>query len=84
MSNNLTVFHPGGFSDPFNGYFATPIFNISAKPNIPGAFIFDLRVMNKAITTSGGKAADSTDLGTVSYIFDDMLRNNGKVHLPFG
>ena len=84
MSSNLTVFHGGGFSNPWNGYLMTPAFNTAMKTIVQGAFIFDLRVMNKAITVEGGKAADSTDLGTVSYSFDDLLNNNGKVTLPFG
>jgi len=56
----------------------------SADPST--AFLFDLRVFNKAIDESGGLGDDPTnlDLGTVSYIFNDMVNNEGKVHLPFG
>jgi len=47
-------------------------------------FLFDVRVFKKAISESGGQAVDSTNLGTISYVFDDMLNNDGKVQLPFG
>jgi len=47
------------------------------------AFIFDLRVMDKAVSESGGVGV-GTDLGVISYMYDDMKTNNGKVHLPFG
>lgn len=47
------------------------------------AYIFDLRVMNKAVTESGGVGV-GTDLGVISYMYDDMKTNDGKVTLPFG
>lgn len=50
------------------------------------AFLFDVRVFNKAITESGGLGDDpsNNDLGAISYVFKDMEDNEGKVHLPFG
>ncbi len=48
------------------------------------AYIFDLRVMNQAVTESGGQAANTNNLGTISYVFDDMKNIDGKVLLPFG
>jgi hypothetical protein len=53
-------------------------------PDESTAFIFDLRVINKAVSESGGKGVGTTDLGAISYIYDDMKKNGGKVHLPFG
>jgi len=47
-------------------------------------FLFDVRVFKRAISESGGQAVDPTNLGTISYVFDDMLNNDGKVQLPFG
>lgn len=46
-------------------------------------YLFDVRIMNRAISESGGKAVGN-NLGTVSYIYDDMKNNEGKVHLPYG
>lgn len=45
---------------------------------------FDARVMNRAISESGGEATDSTNLGSVHYSYDDVNRNDGKVTLPYG
>ena len=76
--------HGGLVNDPWNTPLLTPSANYLMQPPSQSCFLFDLRVMNKAITESGGKAADSDDLGTISYMYDDMVKNNGKVHLPFG
>jgi len=61
----------------------TPVYNGLLNEAAQSAFIFDLRVMNKAFTESGGKAVGS-DLGAISYVFDDVKNNGGKVTLPFG
>lgn len=45
---------------------------------------FDARVMDRAISESGGLATDSANLGTVHYTYRDMLDNEGKVSLPYG
>jgi len=46
--------------------------------------MFDVRVMAAAISESGGEAADSFNLGTVHYTYDDMANNDGRVTLPYG
>ena len=46
--------------------------------------IFEARVMNKAISESGGEATNSANLGTVHYTYDDMKNNDGLVTLPYG
>lgn len=82
--NNLIIWEQGVVRDPWMDYLAKPFRNhISAVPT-RSCFLFDLRVMNKAISESGGKAADDTDLGAVSYYYDDVKNNNGKITLPFG
>ena len=56
-------------------------------PNTPSTgYLFDLRVFNKSVEEGGGLGDDpnNTNLGTISYVFDDMKNNEGKVHLPFG
>ena len=57
-----------------------------AKSAPSTAFLYDLRVFNKALDESGGLGDDpnNSNLGTISYIFDDMTDNEGKVTLPFG
>lgn len=46
-------------------------------------YVFDVRMMDKSIEESGGKAVGN-DYGAISYIFDDMENNSGKVTLPYG
>ena len=46
--------------------------------------LFDVRVMNIAVTETGGEAVDSANLGAISYVFDDMKNNEGDVTLPYG
>ncbi len=46
--------------------------------------VFEARVMNKAISESGGEATDSTNLGSVSHSYDDAKNNDFKVTLPYG
>jgi hypothetical protein len=46
--------------------------------------IFDARIMNRAISESGGEATDIANLGTVHYTYDDMKNNDGLVTLPYG
>lgn len=59
-------------------YFPTVI------PDESTAYLFDLRVMNKAISESGGSAVNQGNLGAISYVYDDVKNNGGKVTLPFG
>lgn len=83
MSSNLIIWENGVVNNPWGSYMATPFRNHNATPPLKGGYMFDVRVMNKAISESGGQAAAS-DLGAITYVFRDMLDNNGKVHLPFG
>lgn len=84
MSSNLTIWETGLVSNPWGAPLAMPIRNHISIPAISAFYVFDLRVMDEAVSESGGKAADSSDLGAISYMFDDMVNNNGKVHLPLG
>lgn len=58
--------------------------NDSYIPEFKTAFMFDLRVMDKAVSESGGSAANTNNLGAVSYVFDDLDNNDGNVTLPYG
>jgi len=87
MSSNLTVWYGGVVSDPWMPYLAMPIQNNISQTIVvvpSTCFLFDVRVMDEAISENDGTAADSSNLGTISYMFDDMVKNNGQVHLPFG
>jgi len=46
--------------------------------------VFDARVMNIAVSESGGEATNSANLGVVHYTYDDMKNNDGMVTLPYG
>ena len=83
MSSNLIIWQGGVTNNPWGSYLATPIRNYVAVSPSQSAYMFDVRVMNKAISESGGQAA-ATDLGAITYVFKDMIDNNGKVTLPFG
>lgn len=60
-----------------NSYFAV-------LPSSAVITCFDARVMDRAISESGGLATDSANLGTIHYTYRDMLDNEGKVSLPYG
>ncbi len=47
------------------------------------AFLFDFKVFNKELINEGG-AAPNLDTGTIKYVYDDMIDNEGKSTLPFG
>lgn len=84
MSSNIIVWETGAVEESGRTYIASPIRNhVSIIPS-KSCFLFDVRVMNKAISESGGMAADSTDLGAISDVFLDITKNNGKSYLPFG
>lgn len=81
---NLIIWDTGGLpSNPYGGGSLT-VSNYNSFSFASSAYIFDLRVMNKAISESGGTATNSDDLGAISYAYNDMLTNNGKTLLPFG
>lgn len=82
---NLIIWDTGGLpSNPYSTSGASTVSNYNSFSFISSAYIFDLRVMNKAISESGGTATNSDDLGAISYAYNDMLTNNGKTLLPFG
>ena len=59
-------------------------YNGVAEIQLNTGFIFDVTIFDKAIAESDGVAVDNGNLGTISYVFDDMANNNGQVTLPFG
>ncbi len=82
---NLIIWDTGGLpSNPYSTAGAPTVSNYNSFSFVSSAYIFDLRVMNKAISESGGTATNSDDLGAISYAYNDMLTNNGKTLLPFG
>lgn len=84
MSSNVIIWETGPVEESGRTYLASPIRNHVSIIPTKTAFMFDIRVMNKAISESGGKAADSTDLGAITDVFLDITKNNGKSYLPFG
>ena len=52
------------------------IFSSASVPKSSIGAFFDVRVMNRAISESGGEAADSENLGTVHYTYDDVKNND--------
>ena len=84
MSSNLTIWQTGSSPGSYGSVSSAPLVNYSSASFSSAAFIFDLRVMNKAISESGGTATNPDDLGAISYAYNDMLTNNGKTLLPFG
>ena len=54
-----------------------------AEKNNSSIFIFDLRIMDRAVSESGGVGVGS-DNGSISYFYDVVLNNDGQVNLPFG
>ena len=64
------------------GIFGSPYGNFETKNNST-IFVFDIRIMDRAVSESGGVAI-GTDNGAISYFFDDNLNNDGQVTLPWG
>jgi len=74
LIGNTTVHTLGIFQRPYG------IFTGKGNSTI---FIFDVRIMDRAVSESGGIAVGS-DNGAISYFFDDVANNDGQVTLPFG
>ena len=60
------------------GLSAPAVFKTATLP------IFDVRISSSALQSSDGKAIGDTDLGVVSYVYNDMKNNKGDVTLPYG
>lgn len=86
MSSNMIIWDESDVHNPYGGYLLYPIQNIITNEEPKGSVmpIFDARVMNKAITESGGEATDDANLGAVHYMYDDAVNNDFKVSLPYG
>ena len=64
------------------GIFGSPYGSFGGKNNST-IFIFDIRIMDRAVSESGGVAVGN-DNGAISYFFDDVRNNDGQVMLPYG
>ena len=64
------------------GIFGSPYGSFGGKNNST-IFVFDIRIMDRAVSDSGGVAVGS-DNGAISYFFDDMKSNDGQVTQPWG
>jgi len=64
------------------GIFGSPYGSFGGKTNST-IFVFDIRIMDRAVSESGGIAVGS-DNGSISYFFDDVSNNDGQVLLPYG
>lgn len=69
-----TVHKLGIFGSPYGGF---------ATKGTSTIFAFDIRIMDRAITDTGGVAVGN-DNGAVSYFFDDNKNNDGQVTQPYG
>lgn len=84
---HLGISAPAAEAPPNVGFHSIPFyFGISAPAVFKTAVlpIFDLRMSSIALQTSNGKAIGDTDLGTISYVYNDMKNNNGDITLPYG
>jgi len=64
------------------GIFGSPYGSFAGKANST-IFVFDVRIMDRAVSESGGVAI-GTDNGAISYFHDDVKNNDGQVSLPWG
>jgi len=74
LSGGTTVHVYGIFGQQYGSF---------ASKNNSTIFVFDIRIMSRAVSESGGVAIGS-DNGSISYFFDDNLNNDGQVTQPFG
>jgi len=86
MASNLIIWNNLDVSNPWGGNLMNTVSNIITINDTKSSVlpIFDARVMNQAISESGGEATDDANLGAVHYMYDDAVNNDFKVSLPYG